>query len=137
MLNQGPNAITFIVPSECFPTRIRATAYGISAAAGKVGTLITQDAINPLANKGATTLNPHPWINRVMLIYALFMLCGLFTSFLIPETKRKTLEELAGETESNPAYELRFLNSFFRPKTPKLRRRTQREEISTGQRISS
>ncbi len=25
------------------------------------------------------------------------MLCGLFTSFLIPETARKTLEELTGE----------------------------------------
>lgn len=32
-----------------------------------------------------------------MEIFALFMLCGLFTTFLIPETKRKTLEELAGE----------------------------------------
>lgn len=32
-----------------------------------------------------------------MQIFALFMLCGLFTSFLIPETARKTLEELSGE----------------------------------------
>ncbi len=32
-----------------------------------------------------------------MQIFALFMLCGMFTSFLIPETARKTLEELAGE----------------------------------------
>ena len=27
------------------------------------------------------------------------MLCGFFTSFLIPETARKTLEELGGEDE--------------------------------------
>src|SRR5215469_303677 len=97
--NQGPNAITFIISSECFPTHIRATSYGLSAAAGKVGALIGQDVINPLANRGGIKDNPHPWINRVMQIYALFMLCGVFTSFLIPETKRKTLEELAGETE--------------------------------------
>lgn len=32
-----------------------------------------------------------------MQIFALFMLCGLFTSFLIPETARKTLEELTGK----------------------------------------
>jgi PHS family inorganic phosphate transporter-like MFS transporter len=32
-----------------------------------------------------------------MQIFALFMLCGLFTTFLIPETARKTLEELTGE----------------------------------------
>jgi PHS family inorganic phosphate transporter-like MFS transporter len=32
-----------------------------------------------------------------MQIFALFMLCGVFTTLLIPETKRKTLEELSGE----------------------------------------
>jgi PHS family inorganic phosphate transporter-like MFS transporter len=35
-----------------------------------------------------------------MQIFALFMLCGIFTTLLIPETKRKTLEELAGEDVS-------------------------------------
>jgi len=32
-----------------------------------------------------------------MEIYALFMFCGIFTTLLIPETKRLTLEQLAGE----------------------------------------
>ncbi len=32
-----------------------------------------------------------------MQIYALFMFLGIFTTLLIPETKRKTLEELSGE----------------------------------------
>ncbi|KAK4992850.1 hypothetical protein LTR28_001178, partial [Elasticomyces elasticus] len=40
-----------------------------------------------------------------MEIYALFMLCGLFTTFLIPETKRKTLEQLAGEVPGTPEYD--------------------------------
>lgn len=128
MANQGPNAITFIISSECFPTRIRATAYGLSAAAGKVGALIGQDAINPLANKGGTTATPHPRINRLMQIYGAFMLCGTLISFLIPETKRKTLEELAGENEHHPAYHLPFLD-LFRSRTPDgRRRRKQREE---------
>lgn len=30
-----------------------------------------------------------------MEIFALFMICGIFTTLLIPETKRRTLEELA------------------------------------------
>lgn len=30
-----------------------------------------------------------------MEIFALFMLCGIFTTLLIPETKRRTLEQLA------------------------------------------
>jgi len=34
--NFGPNATTFIVPGECFPTRYRSTSHGISAASGKV-----------------------------------------------------------------------------------------------------
>lgn len=33
-----------------------------------------------------------------MQIFALFMLAGFFLSWLIPETKGKTLEELSGET---------------------------------------
>lgn len=32
-----------------------------------------------------------------MQIFALFMLCGTLVSFLVPETKGRTLEELAGE----------------------------------------
>jgi len=32
-----------------------------------------------------------------MQIYALFMLLGIFTTLLIPETKRMTLEKLSGE----------------------------------------
>ena len=33
------------------------------------------------------------------------MLCGLLTTFLIPETKRKTLEELAGEVPGTDNYD--------------------------------
>lgn len=94
----GPNATTFIVPGECFPTRYRSTSHGLSAASGKVGAIIAQVVFGPLRIRGhATTANPSPWLNHVMEIFALFMFCGIFTTLLIPETKRKTLEELAGE----------------------------------------
>lgn len=33
------------------------------------------------------------------------MLAGIFTTLLIPETKRKTLEELAGEVPGTPNYD--------------------------------
>ena len=33
------------------------------------------------------------------------MLCGIFTTLLIPETKRKTLEELAGEVPGTAMYD--------------------------------
>lgn len=104
--NFGPNATTFIVPGECFPTRYRSTSHGLSAASGKVGAIIAQVVFGPLRTKGhATSENPSPWLNHVMQIFALFMLCGIFTTLLIPETKRKTLEELAGEVPGTPNYD--------------------------------
>lgn len=99
--NFGPNTTTFIVPGECFPTRYRSTSHGMSAASGKIGAIIAQVVFGPLksigAAPGATGAAATPWINHIMEIFALFMLCGLGTTFLLPETKRKTLEELAGE----------------------------------------
>lgn len=103
--NFGPNATTFIVPGECFPTRYRSTSHGISAASGKVGAIIAQVLIGPLRTRGATATNASPWLNHVIEIFALFMLCGIFTSLLIPETKRKTLEQLAGEVPGTPEYD--------------------------------
>ncbi|KAI9777503.1 MAG: Inorganic phosphate transporter pho84 [Peltula sp. TS41687] len=107
--NFGPNATTFIVPGECFPTRYRSTSHGISAASGKIGAIVAQVVFGPLANRGvkpnATGRDSTPWLNHIMQIFALFMFCGLLTTFLIPETKRKTLEELAGEVPATPNYE--------------------------------
>jgi PHS family inorganic phosphate transporter-like MFS transporter len=103
--NFGPNATTFIVPGECFPTRYRSTSHGISAASGKIGAIIAQTVFGPLRTKGhPTKTNPTPWLNHIMEIFALFMLCGIFTTLLIPETKRKTLEQLAGEVPGTPEY---------------------------------
>jgi len=83
-----------------YPTRFRSTAHGISAAAGKVGAVLAQALVGPLRNKTGT----NKWLNHVMQIFALFMFCGIFTTLLIPETKRQTLEELAekyhGDSES-------------------------------------
>ena len=103
--NFGPNATTFIVPGECFPTRYRSTSHGISAASGKIGSIIAQVAIGTLRTHGATKTNKSPWLNHVMEIYALFMLLGCFTTLLIPETKRLTLEQLAGEVPGTPQYD--------------------------------
>ena len=42
VFNLGPNTLTFIIPAEIFPTRYRATCHGISAAAGKLASVIVQ-----------------------------------------------------------------------------------------------
>ncbi|KAF4556169.1 Sugar (and other) transporter-like protein 51 [Elsinoe fawcettii] len=107
--NFGPNSTTFIVPGECFPTRYRSTSHGFSAAAGKVGAIIAQCLIGPLRTRGAPPgSTASPWLDHVLEIFALFMLCGLCTTLLIPETKRKTLEQLAGEVPGTPEYDAEF-----------------------------
>ncbi|OCK99538.1 phosphate permease [Cenococcum geophilum 1.58] len=104
--NFGPNATTFIVPGECFPTRYRSSSHGISAASGKIGSIIAQVLIGPLRSRGAPAgSSASPWLNHVMEIYAVFMFAGIFTTLLIPETKRKTLEQLAGEVEGTPEFD--------------------------------
>ncbi|QNP95240.1 YALIA101S15e00716g1_1 [Yarrowia lipolytica] len=110
--NFGPNTTTFIVPGEVFPTRYRSSAHGISAAAGKIGAIIAQVVIGTLIDHNCARDGKPAgcWLNHVMEIFALFMLCGFFVSFLIPETKRKTLEQLSeelhGEIQWRPPHEM-------------------------------
>lgn len=43
-------------------------------------------------------------MNHVLEIYALFMLLGCLTTLLVPETARKTLEELSGEDDYSTSH---------------------------------
>jgi hypothetical protein len=47
MLNFGPNATTYMLPAQLFPTSIRATGHGTSAASGKVGAVLGTFALTP------------------------------------------------------------------------------------------
>lgn len=95
--NWGPNTTTFVVPGECYPTRYRSTAHGISAASGKIGAIVAQVGFGLLKDIGG----PNKWINHLLQVFALFMLTGIFSSFLINETKGKSLEELSGDYEED------------------------------------
>lgn len=99
--NFGPNTTTFIVPGECFPTRYRSTAHGISAASGKLGSIVAQVGFGLLKDIGGS----NAWLDHLLQIFAFFMLSGLLSSFLIPETKGKSLEELSGELPPKEAFE--------------------------------
>ncbi|KDE09185.1 hypothetical protein MVLG_00507 [Microbotryum lychnidis-dioicae p1A1 Lamole] len=96
--NFGPNTTTFVVPGEVFPTRYRSTAHGISAASGKFGAIVAQIMAFKLKDRGGAP-GSNNWVNHVLQIFALFMLTGLFSTFLIPETKGKSLEELSNEPQ--------------------------------------
>ena len=57
--NWGPNATTFVIPAELFPTKWKSTGHGIAAASGKAGAIIgafgflfaSQPALNEIAWK--------------------------------------------------------------------------------------
>ncbi|OMP06638.1 Phosphate permease [Corchorus capsularis] len=89
--NFGPNATTFVVPAEIFPARLRSTCHGISAASGKAGAII--GAFGFLyATKGIGVKN-------ALIILGVINLLGLLFTFLVPESKGKSLEEMSGEAE--------------------------------------
>jgi len=48
-----------------------------------------------LSNIGGT----NKFVNHILEILAFFMLTGIFSTLLIPETKGKSLEELSNETQ--------------------------------------
>jgi len=77
--NFGANATTFIYPAEVFPTRVRATAHGMSAASGKAGAIISSLAFNSLSKKIGTP--------NVLWIFFGCCLAGACFTFLLPEVK--------------------------------------------------
>ncbi|OCH83978.1 MFS general substrate transporter [Obba rivulosa] len=93
--NFGPNTTTFIIPGEAFPTRYRSTAHGISAACGKLGAVLAQLAFNWLKDIGGE----NNWIGHILQIFGAFMITGVASTLLIPETKQKTLELLSNEDQ--------------------------------------
>lgn len=83
--NIGPTNITYLYPVEIFPTRIRATAMGISTAASRLGAILGVFAF-PLLINGLS-------ISYGLLFFAVFEFIGLaVTVILAPETRNKSLQ---------------------------------------------
>lgn len=102
--NFGPNATTFIVPAEIFPARLRATCHGISAASGKSGAIVGAFGFLYLAqnqDKTKTDAGYPPGIGmrNSLIVLAVINLLGALFTFLVPESKGKSLEEISGEDQ--------------------------------------
>jgi MFS family permease len=89
----GPNSTTFVYPSEIFPVRVRTTGHGVAAAMGKFGGFLGVFTFPFLMRwHGLLTAESGAAIVSVL---------GLITTLvLLPETKGKSLEELASEPET-------------------------------------
>ncbi|XP_073297748.1 low affinity inorganic phosphate transporter 4-like [Primulina huaijiensis] len=90
--NFGPNSTTFVLPAELFPTRVRSTCHAFSAASGKAGAMIGAFGIQYYTQDGDV-----PKIRKAMTLLAVTNLLGFFFTFLLTETKGRSLEEISGE----------------------------------------
>ncbi|KAJ6152855.1 hypothetical protein N7497_007174 [Penicillium chrysogenum] len=88
-LTVGPNCTTFLIPAEVFPTRVRGTAHGISAAAGKCGAIITAFAFG--------TVEDTIGLEGVLGLFSGIMLLTALVTLLIPETKNRSLEGIGND----------------------------------------
>ena len=103
--NFGANTLTFLLPAEVFPTCYRCTCHGISAAAGKVGSLVAVLVVYGINTSYSSS-------TRQGLIFVLFgsvlLLGAVYSWAYLPDPQRrrpgggfesKTLEELGGGRE--------------------------------------
>ncbi|KIY66419.1 inorganic phosphate transporter [Cylindrobasidium torrendii FP15055 ss-10] len=95
--NFEPNTTTFVIPGEVFPTRYRSTAHGISAASGKLGAIVAQVGFARLKN----IHGKDKFLNHILEIFAFFMMTGIFSTLLLPETMGRSLEELSNESQDS------------------------------------
>ncbi|XVF50939.1 hypothetical protein PTKIN_Ptkin04bG0144100 [Pterospermum kingtungense] len=90
--NFGPNSTTFVLPAELFPTRVRSTCHALSAAAGKAGAMIGAFVVQTYTLDGKVSK-----IKHALIVLAITNMLGFFFTFLVPETKGRSLEEISGE----------------------------------------
>jgi PHS family inorganic phosphate transporter-like MFS transporter len=60
-----------------------------------LGAICAQGGFGLLKDIGGT----NQFIPHILEIFALFMLTGIFSTLLIPETKGRSLEEISGESQ--------------------------------------
>ncbi|KAL1962575.1 hypothetical protein VTN77DRAFT_9368 [Rasamsonia byssochlamydoides] len=128
LFNFGPNATTYMIPAEVFPTRYRATCHGISAAAGKLGSILVllfSAYYNIGTGVGDQQTERYGWI---LIVFSAAMILGAAaTHFLIPSVqkengqsrlwggKAETLESLAlGRLGESSRYAVRRTRSVHR-----------------------
>lgn len=68
----GPNSVTFIAAAEVYPTAVRATAHGFSAACGKLGALTAAVMYNYITTE--QKFHVVPWFGLAGMILTIFFL---------------------------------------------------------------
>ncbi|KAJ7628959.1 major facilitator superfamily domain-containing protein [Roridomyces roridus] len=84
--NFGANTTTYCYPAEVFPTKFKAFAHGLSAAAGKAGAIISALVFNSLSTKIGT--------DKVLWIFVGCCIAGAFFTLLLPEVRGRDPDEV-------------------------------------------
>jgi PHS family inorganic phosphate transporter-like MFS transporter len=100
--NFGPNLTTTIIAAELFPARFRTTCFGIAAAAGKAGAIVGTFGFLYASQSNVPGQQDPGYPNGIglrssLLILAAVNTLGFFFTFLVPETKQRSLEDISGE----------------------------------------
>lgn len=86
----GPNLSTYVLPAQLFPSNIKSTFHGLSAAAGKAGAVVGTLLFMPVKL----------WVGIQGVMWANFIVCvlgAIFTKYCLPDTSEKALHELRKE----------------------------------------
>jgi len=105
LMNMGPNATTYMLPVELFPTEIRATAHGFAAACAKVGATVGTLCL-PLMQA-----NKYLGLSGTMFVVAGFAFVGLLITYALRiEPKGKSLDELQAWEAGEAVEHIRIKN---------------------------
>jgi MFS transporter, PHS family, inorganic phosphate transporter len=88
--NFGANTLTFIIPAEIFPTCYRSTCHGISAAAGKLGSIVALVLVYGI-NAGYTSATRQ---GLIFILFGFFLALGAIYSWAyLPKVQRPMYDE--------------------------------------------
>ena len=92
--------MAFVVAAELFPTRYRSTAYGVSAAFGRLSYILNYLIIGIYGAYMSFEISDTR-IFIISVVSAVFMVIGAVSTTLLPETKNEPLEKIAEDDELN------------------------------------
>lgn len=90
--NFGPNATTYMLPAELFPTRYRATCHGVSAATGKLGSILMQlmSAYYALGSNSPDD-DATARYGKVLVVFSVVMVLGFAVTWLcVPDVQYRS-----------------------------------------------
>ena len=86
----GANTLTFIIPAEIFPTCYRATCHGISAATGKLGSILAVLIVYGINSSYESDTRQ----GLIFLLFGSFVLLGaIFSWAYLPNPQKWVVEE--------------------------------------------